>query len=220
MLARARIIDISRRLDATTPAWPGDATFEQHWTVPHGERPFAVSRIAFSAHLATHVDAPSHVVAGGGCADDVPLHACVGPCQVVAVSGASGAIRPADLPASFRPEAPRVLFATGSWQRDGGLPQSFPGLAPETVDLLADAGVVLVGFDSPSVDPDDADDLPAHHRCVDRGVVVIEGLDLWDAPEGRYTLVALPLRLTTADASPVRAVLLPAEDPFGADMEP
>ena len=85
------------------------------------------------------------------------------------------------------------------------------------MDLLADAGVVLVGFDSPSVDPDDADDLPAHHRCVDRGVVVIEGLDLRDVPEGRYTLVALPLRLTTAEASPVRAVLLPAEDPFGSN---
>ena len=36
---------------------------------------------------------------------------------------------------------------------------------------------------------------------------VLENLVLDAVPEGDYELIALPLKLTTADASPVRAVL-------------
>jgi arylformamidase len=40
-----------------------------------------------------------------------------------------------------------------------------------------------------------------------RGLRVLENLVLDDVPEGDYELIALPLKLMTADASPVRAVL-------------
>ena len=40
-----------------------------------------------------------------------------------------------------------------------------------------------------------------------RGLRVLENLLLDDVPEGDYELIALPLKLTSADASPVRAVL-------------
>jgi hypothetical protein len=40
-----------------------------------------------------------------------------------------------------------------------------------------------------------------------RGLRVLENLLLDEVPEGDYELIALPLKLTTADASPVRAVL-------------
>jgi arylformamidase len=40
-----------------------------------------------------------------------------------------------------------------------------------------------------------------------RGLRALENLVLQDVPEGDYELIALPLKLITADASPVRAVL-------------
>ena len=40
-----------------------------------------------------------------------------------------------------------------------------------------------------------------------RGLRVLENLVLDAVPEGNYELIALPLKLMTADASPVRAVL-------------
>jgi arylformamidase len=40
-----------------------------------------------------------------------------------------------------------------------------------------------------------------------RGLRVLENLLLDAVDEGDYELIALPLKLTTADASPVRAVL-------------
>ena len=48
--------------------------------------------------------------------------------------------------------------------------------------------------------------LDSHQVIRRRGLRVLENLVLDDVPEGDYELIALPLKLTTADASPVRAV--------------
>jgi len=79
--------------------------------------------------------------------------------------------------------------------------------APETIEHLADLSVVLVGIDTASIDPADSKTLPSHQVIRLRGLRVLENLVLDDVPEGDYELIALPLKLTTADASPVRAVL-------------
>ena len=69
-------------------------------------------------------------------------------------------------------------------------------------------GAVLVGTDAPSIDPEDAEDLPAHRALLGSGVALLEDLDLAAVPEGVYQLVALPLRFADLDASPVRAILI------------
>ena len=66
---------------------------------------------------------------------------------------------------------------------------------------------MLVGMDTPSVDPFDSKTLDAHHALFRGGVAILEGLVLDGVPEGVYELIALPLRLAGLDASPVRAVL-------------
>ena len=54
---------------------------------------------------------------------------------------------------------------------------------------------------------DDSADLAAHMVARATGMLLLEGLDLQDVPEGIHELLALPLRLERMDASPVRAVL-------------
>ena len=56
-------------------------------------------------------------------------------------------------------------------------------------------------------DPADSKTLDSHQAVRRRGLRVLENLLLDDVPEGDYELIALPLRLASADASPVRAVL-------------
>jgi arylformamidase len=82
-----------------------------------------------------------------------------------------------------------------------------PAFAPATLEALADLGVTLVGIDSASVDPADSKTLDSHQVLRRRGLRVLENLVLDAVPEGDYELIALPLKLTSADASPVRAVL-------------
>ena len=84
---------------------------------------------------------------------------------------------------------------------------NFRALAPALLEHLADRGLLLVGLDTPSVDPADSTDLPSHQVLRQRDLRVLENLVLDAVPEGDYALIALPLKLSTADASPVRAVL-------------
>ena len=84
---------------------------------------------------------------------------------------------------------------------------SSSAIAAETVEHLADRGVMLVGIDTASVDPAASKDLPSHQVLRRRGLCVLENLVLDEVEEGDYELIALPLRWVEADASPVRAVL-------------
>ena len=82
-------------------------------------------------------------------------------------------------------------------------------MAPETVDLLAKSGVRLIGIDTPSLDPQESKTMDAHQRIRAHRMAILEGLVLDAIAPGDYELIALPLRLATLDASPVRAVLRP-----------
>jgi arylformamidase len=79
--------------------------------------------------------------------------------------------------------------------------------APEAIERLAALGVKLVGIDTASIDPADSKTLDSHQAIRRLGLRVLENLVLDDVPEGDYELIALPLKLMAADASPVRAVL-------------
>ena len=58
-----------------------------------------------------------------------------------------------------------------------------------------------------SIDPADSKTLDSHQVIRRLGLRVLENLVLDEVPEGDYELIALPLKLVSADASPVRAIL-------------
>ena len=205
-----KIHDLSPPVHPGIAVFPGDVAFSREVSmhVDDGEH-LTLSSVTSTLHVGAHADAPLHFAAGGRPVDAQDLAAYLGPCQVIDVRGRGGPrIAPEDLGTAIT--APRVLLRTDSFPDPDTWTDDFRALAPELVDHLADAGVVLVGIDTPSVDVADSKDLPTHARLHAREVANLEGLWLAEVPAGEYTLVALPLRLKDADASPVRAVLLPA----------
>ena len=157
---------------------------------------FESTCFTMSAHLGTHVDAPSHVLPEGATVGSLPLDAFIGEARVVDLPG-RGEVGPDALPRRcFGTE--RLLLRTGG--------KAF--LSPLAALRLAERGALLVGTDAMSVDPEDAADLPVHRTLLSRGVAVLENLDLSRAAPGEYRLVALPLFFKELDASPVRAVLI------------
>jgi arylformamidase len=126
-------------------------------------------------------------------------------------------ITPAMLPAEVN--APRLLLATGTYPDPEDFNTDFASLSAELVEHLHGRGVILIGIDTPSVDPFDSADLPAHKAFLRCDMAILEGLALARVPEGRYELIALPLRLEGFDASPVRAVLRSAEGEGEANQE-
>ena len=113
----------------------------------------------------------------------------------------------ADIAGSLTGLPPRVLLRTFERFPADEWVSNFTALAPELVETLADLGVILIGLDSPSVDPEDSKELLAHNAIRRRDLSILEGLVLDEPPPGDYELIALPLPLVGLDASPVRAVL-------------
>jgi arylformamidase len=200
--------DISPPLSPATAVWPGSVPLERRMekSLADGDG-YDLSTLVSTVHIGAHADAPGHFGPGEAGIGAVDPNRYLGPCRVIHVDvGRRGLIRPDALPSAI--DAPRLLFRTDTFPDADRFTDDFASFAPELVDVAADAGVVLMGVDTPSVDPFESTDVPTHHRMLERDVVGLEGLDLAAVPEGRYTLVALPLRLVGFDASPVRAVLL------------
>jgi len=202
------LIDISPPVSERTGVWPGDVAFH-HETSLDMERgdPLPLGSLRSTFHVGAHADAPRHYVRGGQCIGERDLRLYYGPCQVLQVAVPRGTrIGPQDL--GSEPAAPRLLLRTDSFPSHESWNHDFNSLSPALVDYIASRGVRLVGIDTPSVDPFDDKRLESHQCLARHDMANLEGLDLSRVEPGFYTLLALPLRLVEADASPVRAVLL------------
>jgi len=200
------ILDISQPLKAGVPVWPGDTefSFDLAWTREEGGS-VNVGRIAMSTHTGTHVDAPFHFRDDGARVGELDLDAFIGPARVIEVRGE--AIGAGELGRYDLEGVERLLLKTGSWPDRTVFPAGITHLNPDVALFLAERGVRLVGVDTPSVDPLDSKDLPAHEALRANGIHILEGLMLDRVEPGDYKLISLPLALEEADASPVRAVL-------------
>jgi len=188
--------------------FPGDTPYRQEWAAQIGPGcPVNVSAITLSAHVGAHADAPLHYDAQGQAAGALSLAPYLGPCRVVHALDAGALVRMTDLSQALENLPPRLLVRTCRRFPLTQFDDQLTAFDPDTLAQLADLGVQLVGIDSASIDPADSKTLPSHQVIRQRGLRVLENLFLDDVPEGDYELIALPLKLMTADASPVRAVL-------------
>jgi arylformamidase len=205
--------DISPPISSATPAFPGDTVYAQRWTAEIGpECPVNVSAITMSPHLGAHADAPLHYGRDANPIGAVDLDPFLGPCRVVHAIDRGALITPEHLAQAVAASElpPRVLVRTCASARaavQARWSPDFAAFAPETIAWLAGLGVRLVGIDTPSVDPAESKTLPSHQQLLIHDMRVLENLVLDDVPPGDYELIALPLKLIGADASPVRAVL-------------
>ena len=201
------ILDITLRVDKHLAVWPGDTpfAFQWKWKMSEGDS-VNVGSVEMSIHTGTHVDAPYHFLEKGETTDALAPEIYIGPALVVDAPG-SGIIGIESLGNADLGPTPRVLFRTDAWQDHTRFPDTFPIMEEPLIDHLAGQGVRLVGIDLPSVDAPESESLPNHHHLAANGIYILESLDLRKAAPGRYELIALPLKLSGADGSPVRAVL-------------
>jgi arylformamidase len=201
------LYDLSPIVHAGIPVWPGDTPFQTRltWSLAEGAS-VNLSSITTTPHLGSHADAPFHTEPRGEGISDLPLERYLGPCQVVKVPP-QPLIEPRHLEGIDLSNPPRLLLKTESVRDRRTFPERFSAISPELANLLGEKRVLLVGLDTPSVDPFDSKTLEAHHALARGGVAILEGLVLDGVPEGHYELIALPLRMVGLDASPVRAVL-------------
>ena len=214
------IIDLTHELAPATPVFPdyppvavtvletvGQATLD-------GRRALNSSVITVGLHCGTHVDAPAHFYNARPTMEAVPLEKCVGPALLVDLTPgillAHSVIDVADL-AAYAEQLHafgKVVLKTGWAARWGELAYftEHPVITGAAAQFLVDCGVHLVGVDTPSVD---RSPFAAHLVFLDNEVVILENLTNLDVlPATPFQLVALPLKLTGREASPVRAIAI------------
>lgn len=201
------IYDISPPITLNLAVWPGDSHFKitPQASFRSGNH-YSLNTVESTLHIGAHVDAPLHGLENGASVDQLAFEHFLGPCQVITV----------DVPPSeeiylhhlkTRIFESRVLFRTNSYNDLNRFSTDFNGLSKDLVEELYIQGVITVGIDTPSVEIYESEDLSVHKALFKRDIGVLEGLMLRHVPDGIYELIALPLRLTGLEASPVRAIL-------------
>jgi arylformamidase len=172
-----------------------------------------VSQVSMSVHLGTHVDAPYHFLGGETLTiEKMPLNMLIGRAYVLQLDDSVDSITASVLEAAhIPPRTRRLLFKTRNsrlWQQnDGGFAEDFVAIQADGAQCLVERGIKLVGVDYLSVAPF-AKPAPTHRILLQAGIILIEGLDLSQVTQGRYSLYCLPLKIDGADGAPARVILI------------
>lgn len=190
-----KIIDISRDV-MSCEVYPGDPTpaLEQVKTIGY-ENEYNLSKINMCLHNGTHMDAPLHFLPNGNDVTEIPPEVFFGPCVVVEVP--EMIITGAFVEDYFPRKVKRILI------KSHGKATLHESAASE----LSHLGCVLVGTDAMSVEPEESDGRTHRMFMVDN-VAVLENLDLENVETGDYFLAAAPIKISGAEAAPVRAILV------------
>ncbi|MQR96382.1 cyclase family protein [Fictibacillus phosphorivorans] len=164
------------------------------------------TRISMDVHTGTHVDAPLHMVPGGDTIETLPIEKLVRQAKVIDLTSSTGFISAEDLSDKDIQKDDFVLFKTkNSWDTEFNF--EFIYVNSDAAKVLAEIGIAGVGIDALGVERAQ-ENHPTHKQLFQNNIIIIEGLQLKEVPEGEYLMVAAPLKIRGLDASPARIVLI------------
>ncbi|MDA8195012.1 MAG: cyclase family protein [Thermaerobacter sp.] len=172
------------------------------------------TRVEFSIHTGTHIDAPFHFFPEGKTIDQIPLAVFIGPAIAVDVTRFGSprqaitldnlfAAGIADVALSGIRLLLRTDWATQHWNQPD-LYTKNPYLAQDAAQWLANQGIAALGLDF-AVDSEFP--YPNHYVFLGKEILLMENLINLDRLGSRpFTLMALPLRVVGGDGGPARVV--------------
>jgi len=207
------VIDISIPISNNTPVWEGDKGISITRVESIGkESKFNVSRIEMGVHAGTHIDAPFHVLNGGITVDQIHLDVLVGRTQIIEIPRSISVIDDDCLKGlNFSNGIKRVLFKTRNstlWETDPfSFRRDYVGINEAGARFLSNLSLKLVGLDYFSISIF-SDLIRPHELLLQKGVVVLENINLNGVTPGIYQLFCLPIKIMNTDGAPVRAILI------------
>ncbi len=206
--------DITVPLSSKTPTYPGDPGIDIHqWASLEKGDAANVSLLHCGVHSGTHVDAPAHFISGAARVESLLLDSLIGEALLVEVPADRELVDAHFVAANVPAGTERVLFKTRNsdfWiQETKDFRTDYVYLEPEAAHHLAQIGIKLVGIDYLSIEKFKTANHPTHLALLSEGIVILEGLNLFEVMPGRYELLCLPLKIAegTGDGAPARAVL-------------
>lgn len=202
--------DISMDFTEGMVVYPGDPAVEitEASSIKKGDL-CNVSTITFGSHTGTHIDAPRHFYDDGLTVDRLPLDYFIGKAKILEIMDRDF-VTEADLKCFDIDKGDIILLKTKNsvMKQTDVFDTGFAYLAPDGAEYLCRRGIKTLGIDYLSVEKFQFDVPDAHYLLLKHNIVIIEGLVLKDVQQGEYELVALPIKITNGNGSPVRAVLI------------
>ena len=191
------IYDISQEV-LSCKVWPGDPEprAKQVCSIQKGDL-YNLTELSMCAHNGTHVDAPLHFIDNGTSIGQIELEAFVGDCYVARHEGnVSDEDAAKILQKAQEAGAPERILIAGK-----------ATVTAEAAQVFAQAGIILIGNESQTVGPENAQ-MQVHLILLGAGVVLLEGIRLAHVEEGKYLLSAAPLNFAGCEGAPCRAILI------------
>lgn len=197
-----QLIDLSVPINEKTPVWPGAEAVKISLFTSLEKDGYEDHLLQIETHIGTHIDAPSHMIAGGKNLDQIPIEQFVGNGVYVDVRNefTLDAVKEVEFEQNSI-----VLFHTGmsdTW----GKPEYFtqnPQMSEELANYLVEKQMKMVGVDACSID---RDPYPIHRILLKHNILLIENLTNIGVLKGKnFRIYALPLKLQV-DGAPARVV--------------
>ncbi len=197
-----KIYDLSMLIDKRTPNWPGDPEIIIQNVSTVKKDKIGKKVLTFHSHFSTHIDAPSHMVAGGKTLSDYPIDKFVGEGIVLDVRGQ----KEIDTNLDSVKKEDIVFFLTGysdNMYRNDYF-QNNPVLTEKIAKELVKKKIKIIGLDSPTPDNEP---YTLHKLFFKYDILIIENLvNLHELAGKRFQCYALPLNIKDGDGAPCRVI--------------
>ncbi|MGD9817960.1 MAG: cyclase family protein [Desulfomonilaceae bacterium] len=203
------LIDVTLGMKNGMIAFPDDPLFRVETVASRAlGNPYELSVFHSCTHSGTHIDAPTHYLDGTNTIDQIPLEYLIGD-GIILDMRSKEIITAKDIKDSPFDNHERVLFRTDNSEklRNSIITDDFCSLTLDGAEFLTQRGIKVVGIDYLSIENFEDSHGPVHRILLGSGAVIVEALDLLEAPIGQCKIYCLPLKIISADGAPARVVV-------------
>lgn len=200
-----KLIDLTHTFDENMPVYPGDPVPELKQTAFIGEHGYNDYCLHSGMHVGTHMDAPLHMIPNGAFMSQIPATQFFGRGRLVDARGQSSVS--ADLLNGVALKKGDIVLVLTGWYkhfRSSDYYEAFPEIEPAFAERLVDAGVSILGLDTPTPDKPP---FPIHKILLSKHVLIIENLNDLESLLGvvEFEVIAAPVKFR-CEAAPVRVI--------------
>lgn len=204
-----KFYDLTADISPELVGFPGDPQYstEQVSSLDDGQK-FNLCHMHLGNHAGTHVDFPAHTVQRGKTSSDFPLEYLTGPGIIIKVPPQEKSITREFVSTQPIMKSDIVFFKTANSGKSKQEPftDQYVYIEPDAAEALFQQGVKAVGIDYISVDSYGDESLTVHNTLLTKEILIVEGLELSEIPEGRYEIFIMPLKIPNMDGLPARVM--------------
>ncbi|MHB1948720.1 MAG: cyclase family protein [Gammaproteobacteria bacterium] len=205
----SKIYDLTAAISEKTVVFPGDPEYKTQKVCSLEEgHTFNLCHMHFGNHTGTHVDFPAHVLKDAKTSSDYSIDHLIGSGLIIKVPDTEKSVTKQFVSEQPILKSDIVFFKTANSKlsKQDKFTEKYVYIEPDVAEELLKKGVKIVGIDYISVDRYDAEDLPVHKSLLSKEVLIVEGLELNNAPIGRCEIYIMPLNIPKMDGLPARVV--------------